>query len=40
MVMNFLYKWILKNVKAPTGDFRKWPEIEAWAKAIAAELKK
>ncbi|NLE09353.1 MAG: protoporphyrinogen oxidase [Dehalococcoidales bacterium] len=38
--LNFLYKWTLKNVKAPTGDFRKWPEIEAWAKAIAAELKK
>lgn len=22
----------------PTGDFRNWPEIEAWAKHIAAEL--
>jgi menaquinone-dependent protoporphyrinogen oxidase len=22
----------------PTGDFRDWPEIEAWARSIAAEL--
>jgi menaquinone-dependent protoporphyrinogen oxidase len=23
----------------PVGDFREWPEIEAWAREIAAELK-
>lgn len=23
----------------PSGDFRDWPEIEAWARAIAAELR-
>lgn len=22
----------------PAGDFRDWPEIEAWAKGIAREL--
>lgn len=38
--LGFFNKWILKNVKAPTGDFRKWDEIEAWAKKIAGELKK
>ncbi len=38
--LGFFNKWILKNVKAPTGDFRKWDEIEAWAKKIAKEMKK
>lgn len=37
--MNFLEKTIIKNVKAPTGDFRDWPAIESWAKGIAAALK-
>ena len=23
----------------PTGDFREWPVIEAWAREIAAELR-
>ena len=22
----------------PAGDFREWPEIDAWAEAIATEL--
>jgi menaquinone-dependent protoporphyrinogen oxidase len=26
-----------KNV-LPTGDFRDWPAIEAWAREIAAQL--
>jgi hypothetical protein len=30
---------MIKNVKAPLGDFRDWGAITAWATAIAAELK-
>ncbi len=26
-------------VRSPDGDYRPWPEIVAWADAIAAELK-
>ena len=37
--MSFLEKWMLKNVKAPVGDYRDWAAITAWAQAIAAELK-
>lgn len=37
--LNPLEKWMLKNVKAPAGDFRDWDAITAWATAIAAELK-
>ena len=29
---------LVKGVKAPCGDFRTWPEIDAWAAAIAREL--
>ncbi|MBN2168210.1 MAG: flavodoxin domain-containing protein [Actinobacteria bacterium] len=32
-------KFILKRVGAPSGDFRDWDAIEAWAKAIAETLK-
>ncbi len=32
-------KGIVRMVKAPTGDFRKWEVIEAWATAIAGALK-
>jgi len=38
--MGFLEKWVLKNVKAPTGDFRDWESIEKWATGIAEALKK
>jgi menaquinone-dependent protoporphyrinogen oxidase len=38
--MGFLEKWVIKNVKAPTGDFRNWEAITKWAGGIAAELKK
>jgi menaquinone-dependent protoporphyrinogen oxidase len=38
--MNFLEKWMLKNVESPIGDFRDWDAITAWAAAIAATLKK
>ncbi len=37
--LNPLEKWIVKNVKAPTGDFRNWQAIENWAMSIAAALK-
>ena len=37
--MNFLERWMLKNVKSPIGDFRDWDAIAAWAGAIAKELK-
>jgi menaquinone-dependent protoporphyrinogen oxidase len=29
---------VAKAVKAPTGDFRDWQQIEEWAAGIAAEL--
>jgi menaquinone-dependent protoporphyrinogen oxidase len=37
--MGFLEKWVIKNVKAPTGDFRDWESINAWANQIANTLK-
>jgi menaquinone-dependent protoporphyrinogen oxidase len=36
--LNFLEKWMLKNVKAPVGDFRDWQAIVSWAEGIAKEL--
>jgi menaquinone-dependent protoporphyrinogen oxidase len=36
--LNFLEKWMLKNVQAPVGDYRDWEAIAAWATAIANEL--
>jgi len=30
---------ILKGVKAPTGDFRDWEAVRAWARSIAEALK-
>jgi menaquinone-dependent protoporphyrinogen oxidase len=33
-------KLIVKGIKAPTGDYRNWQAISAWAAAIAEELKK
>lgn len=38
--LNFFEKFIIKIVKAPTGDFRNWDAIASWTKAIAGELKK
>lgn len=32
-------KWMIKNVKAPLGDFRDWDAITAWANAVAKALK-
>ncbi len=36
--LNFFERFIARKVKAPAGDFREWPAIEAWAGAIAADL--
>ena len=36
--LNFLEKFMIKNVKAPLGDYRDWAAITAWATAIAEEL--
>jgi hypothetical protein len=30
---------MIKNVKAPLGDFRDWDSITSWATAIADVLK-
>ena len=38
--LNLIEKWMLKNVKAPIGDFRDWDAIVAWAAGIADALKK
>ena len=37
--LNPIERWMLKNVKAPAGDFRDWAAITAWATAIADRLK-
>jgi menaquinone-dependent protoporphyrinogen oxidase len=37
--LNFIEKWMLKNVKAPVGDFRDWQAIAAWARSIGQALK-
>ena len=36
--LNFIQKWMLKNVGAPLGDFRDWEAITAWATQIADAL--
>ena len=37
--LNRIEKLMLKNVKAPIGDFRDWEAITSWATAIADVLK-
>jgi menaquinone-dependent protoporphyrinogen oxidase len=37
--LNLVEKWMIKNVKAPLGDFRDWEAITSWAMAIADVLK-
>jgi menaquinone-dependent protoporphyrinogen oxidase len=32
-------RWMIRNVKAPVGDFRDWDAINVWAGAIAAALR-
>ncbi len=36
--LNFIERLALKNVQAPTGDFRDWDAIASWAGSIAASL--
>lgn len=36
--MNPIEKWMLRNVKAPVGDFRDWKSITAWASTISDTL--
>lgn len=31
-------RWIIKRVKAATGDFRDWGAIESWAASVATSL--
>lgn len=38
--LSFFERWIIKNVKAPVGDFRDWDAITSWATMIADTLKK
>lgn len=38
--LNLPEKMIVKGLKAPTGDYRDWNAIDAWATGIAQELKK
>jgi menaquinone-dependent protoporphyrinogen oxidase len=34
--LSFIQRTMIGFVKAPTGDFRDWDEIAAWAKSLAA----
>ena len=36
--LNLIERWMIKNVKAPLGDFRDWDAIDQWARGIAKEL--
>ncbi|MCS7038933.1 MAG: flavodoxin domain-containing protein [Anaerolineae bacterium] len=36
--LNLAERLLIKGIKAPTGDFRDWPAIEAWAQGIADAL--
>lgn len=36
--LNFIERWMMRNVKAPAGDFRDWEAITAWATSIARTL--
>jgi menaquinone-dependent protoporphyrinogen oxidase len=38
--MNALERQAIKMIKSPTGDFRDWQAIEAWARSIAEVLAK
>lgn len=38
--LNFMEKFMLKQMKASEGDDRDWKVIEAWAEGIAGEMKK
>ena len=36
--LSFRERLIVRGVKAPSGDFRDWDQIERWAKDIAQDL--
>ena len=36
--LSFAERMMVKAVRAPAGDFRNWPAIEAWAESIARDL--
>jgi len=36
--LNVIEKWVLKNVKSPTGDYRDWDAITSWAETISAAM--
>jgi menaquinone-dependent protoporphyrinogen oxidase len=36
--LSMLHRWMIKMVKAPSGDFRDWDAIASWAAAIAESL--
>lgn len=31
-------RWVVRGLQVPSGDYRNWPEIEAWATTIADRL--
>lgn len=35
-----LESWVIERVGAPTGDFRDWTEIEAWARDVGEAVKR
>ncbi len=37
--LNFAERAIIKKVEAPTGDYRDWPSIEAWAAGVADAIR-
>ncbi len=37
--LNFGEKLIVKGLRAPTGDFREWESVTAWAEGIAETLR-
>jgi len=36
--LNLLFRLMMKATKAPEGDFRNWPAIQAWAQQIRPAL--
>jgi menaquinone-dependent protoporphyrinogen oxidase len=36
--LSFIERMVIKGVRAPTGDFRDWNEIDAWSESIAQAL--
>lgn len=37
--MNGFEKWIMKKVKAPSGDFRDWQAISNWTTKVSSSLR-